>query len=92
MTLQWTAIPPQYRNGIIRGYTLILVPTNRNNGTLTISLQAELLSYTVERLMPDTEYNISIFAYTDVGGGPEATVLVSLLPEGNCKVTRYHAY
>ncbi|CAI9569388.1 unnamed protein product, partial [Staurois parvus] len=55
---------------------------NANGDTATenvqygINIEAEQLSYTVEKLAPFTDYTISVSAFTTVGEGPPTDIVI----------------
>lgn len=82
IVLQWTAIPLQHRNGLLTGYVVTTVPSNGRDQPQELILEPNLASFELTGLTPDTQYNISISAFTEAGRGPTAEAQVMLNPRG----------
>lgn len=80
--LEWTAIPPEHQNGIIIGYVVTVVPSVGNTEPRELNLTSNLVIYEVMDLIPNTQYSVTIAAYTEEGPGPVSTTQVMLLPRG----------
>ena len=83
--LRWTAIAPEHRNGILLGYVVTVVQGSSagdqdEGGSQELEVEPNLVSLVVEGLVPDTQYNVTISAWTAVGCGPMAHAYV--LPRG----------
>lgn len=81
MTLTWTHPLPPDRNGVIRHYSIFVIPTQpwlEANKYMTMSA---MLSYTISDLHPHSRYTFSVAAVT-VGPGPNATLSLRTEQEG----------
>jgi len=67
IALYWEAPPREKQNGVIRGYTVVILAVN-TDGTLTFNTTH--LMTTVEDLLPFRNYVYRIAAYTLAGLGP----------------------
>lgn len=83
IVLQWTAIPPEHRNGLLTGYVVTTVPSNGQSQPREENVEPNLVSFEVAGLTPNTQYNVSISAFTNAGRGPAARAQVTLFPRGN---------
>lgn len=87
MQLSWEEVPIASQNGIIGGYTLIVASLGTSSGNIADTdvamLEANIFSYEVTGLIPDTLYNISLAAHTSAGVGPMTSIQISVLPRGN---------
>ena len=69
----WERPPPNQRNGIITGYSIICTPSASGqpvNVTVTDVGMSDTLNATVGMFTPATQYNCAITASTSAGPGP----------------------
>lgn len=66
--LEWSPVPPEYANGKVLGYKVII---SGGNGTLgknrTITTTRKF--YNIEKLTPSTNYSFQVLAFTTKGDG-----------------------
>lgn len=77
--LRWETVPEQDRNGIIIGYTIKVLETETQNAVTRTSTSTNI---EVNGLQPFTAYNCSVAAYTTVGTGPSAYLIVTTCEDG----------
>lgn len=78
--------PVRDRNGLIRGYKLFVQPAAGGDEVLYNITSNTTTEFIVEDLEPDTEYVVSILAYT-IGDGPRSIHLtVRTNTEDICKL------
>lgn len=82
VNLTWTAVPSEHRNGVLRGYTVTVVPSQGAGEALEANVTSNQESLQLDNLVPNTLYNFSIAAFTSIGRGPSSTTQVHLLPRG----------
>jgi hypothetical protein len=82
IVLRWVEIPIEQRNGLLSGYVVIWAPSDGSRSEQELTLRPDLVSYELTRLPADTQYNISILAFTVAGRGPSAQAQVTLPPHG----------
>jgi len=69
LLVYWLDVPPEHRNGIIRGYRLAY--TSASNGTGTV-MTTRTYSKVLTQLQKATEYTIEVWAFNDAGDGVPA--------------------
>ena len=87
LTVEWS--PPLTPNGVILNYQVSYVGLESVNPVpdsfetvKTLNLSGTTYIVDVASLSPHSLYNISVKAFTSVGGGEESTVTVRTLEEG----------
>ncbi len=70
--VMWKEVPAIDRNGILITYEVLFEPTPAEGQDVGASVLENTtdLSLTVDRLAENVLYNVSVRAYTAVGGGP----------------------
>lgn len=83
--MTWDEVLPIDRNGIITEYEVLYEPLETFGGLLSpLSMNTTNLVVDFMGLVPFTNYNISIRAYTSVGPGPYSEPIANrTLEEGN---------
>ena len=66
-------MPPEHRNGIIRGYRVAY--TSAGNGTKTVVTRRDY-SEVLTHLQKATEHTIEVWAFTDAGDGVAASYTI----------------
>ena len=73
----WEPPPPDQRNGIITGYSIVCMPTEGgqpvNSVVVTDDGMSGILNATVGMFTAATQYNCAITASTSAGPGPAET-------------------
>ena len=72
--LSWTPVQEDKQNGVISGYTVLVVGDDSTSGQQEISVDKDATSAEISNLNPFIEYTFSISAKTKAGSGPAATV------------------
>lgn len=73
--IRWDPVPPDHRNGIIKGYKIIYKivddddDSDESTTTKTLLLPADAKDITMESLVPSANYDIELLAYTSTGNG-----------------------
>lgn len=70
LLVYWLDVPPEHRNGIIRGYRIAY--RSSSNGTATV-ITRRAYSEVLTQLQKATEYTIQVWAFTDAGDGVSAS-------------------
>uniref|UniRef100_A0A8C5DCC1 Leukemia inhibitory factor receptor-like n=1 Tax=Gouania willdenowi TaxID=441366 RepID=A0A8C5DCC1_GOUWI len=79
VNLSWTEIPIRHQRGFLTHYKLCsFVNPNKSN---CFNVSSSVTNYSLENLLPETKYNISLARVTAMGEGPKATVIVNTKPE-----------
>ena len=74
--VQWNLLPLIDQNGIIVHYSITLVPTTITANQSIVVVSTSNLKITIEKLVPHTNYNVTVVAFTRVGGGPPSIAVV----------------
>lgn len=67
--MSWNTLPPESRNGIISGYTVLITNLDDPEGVVD-SYYVESLNLTINDLSPYTTYGLLLQAHNSVGSGP----------------------
>lgn len=79
LLVEWGAIPPQFKNGIIRGFQVHF----QHNGTKEVRVRGPLLYWVIlDDLKKFTVYHIRVFAFTNEGYGPENNITAVTAQDG----------
>ena len=79
LLVEWGAIPPQFKNGIIRGFEVHV----QYNGTVKITVRGPRLYWVIlDGLKKFTVYHIRVFAFTNEGYGPENNITAVTAQDG----------
>ncbi len=71
LLVEWGPVPPQFRNGIIRGFQVKF----QTNGTVEVRERGPLLNWVIlDGLKKFTIYSIQVRAFTSEGYGPENNI------------------
>ncbi|KAL9958573.1 hypothetical protein ACROYT_G035603 [Oculina patagonica] len=71
LLVEWGPVPPQFRNGIIRGFQVQF----QTNGTVEVRERGPLLNWVIlDGLKKFTIYSIQVRAFTSEGYGPENNI------------------
>ena len=85
--VSWSEVPAIDRNGIITQYEIVYDPLETFGGKINITsciVNATSSQFTLRNLEENVVYNISIRAYTAVGGGVFSSVIsLRTLEDGN---------
>ena len=73
LLVYWLDVPPEHRNGIIRGYRIAY--RSARNGTTTV-ITRRVYSEVLTQLQKATEYTIEVWAFTDAGDGISASYTI----------------
>ncbi|XP_070688329.1 interleukin-12 receptor subunit beta-1 [Pempheris klunzingeri] len=74
--LSWKVIPLVHQRGFLTHYILCRVKiSSQGEPKECQNISASLLKYRLENLTPGAKYNVSLAAVTQVGDGPQATVI-----------------
>ena len=74
ISLAWRQLPPEDRNGVIRGFIVRLssVPSGESREITTV-----YTNITVTSLTPYTVYECVIAAFTAIGSGPPSSIVLA---------------
>ena len=69
MFIQWSPPPVSGRNGVMKGYKVII---KSENGAYTnlVNANGDDVFTTIDQLIPDTLYIVDVCAFTTAGVGP----------------------
>ena len=81
VTLQW--MPPETPNGVITQYSI-----QHNESNIT-NFGNSVLIGTIERLSPDTKYDVQLRAHTVVGAGPSTSLTFLTCKFLNIRIYRF---
>ncbi|XP_028300677.1 interleukin-27 receptor subunit alpha isoform X2 [Gouania willdenowi] len=82
VNLSWTEIPIRHQRGFLTHYKLCSVRnSSQDEVTECFNVSSSVTNYSLENLLPETKYNISLARVTAMGEGPKATVIVNTKPE-----------
>ena len=79
--LHWGPVPPQFKNGIIRGFK-IEHQENQPNATLQVRERFLVNWALLGELKKFTEYYVRVRAFTSLGYGPENNITVLTSQDG----------
>lgn len=66
LLVYWLDVPPEHRNGVIRGYRLTY--WSASNGTSSV-ITKRMYSEVLTQLQKATEYRVKVWAYNNAGDG-----------------------
>lgn len=79
LLVEWGAIPPRFKNGIIRGFQVHF----QYNGTVEVRMREPRLYWVIlDGLKKFTVYHIRVFAFTNEGYGPESNITAVTAQDG----------
>ena len=81
LLLRWGPVPPQFKNGIIRGFK-VEYQENQTNATVEVQERGLVNWALLSELKKFTAYSVRVRAFTSVGYGPENSVTVITSPDG----------
>lgn len=79
--LYWDPVPPQFENGIIRGFN-VGYQENKPNSELAIRERFLVNWVLLDGLKKFTEYSVRVSAFTSIGYGPENNITVLTPQDG----------
>ena len=79
--LYWDPVPPQFENGIIRGFN-VGYQENKPNSELIIRERFLVNWILLDGLKKFTEYSVRVSAFTSIGYGPENNITVLTPQDG----------
>ena len=89
--LYWDPVPPQFENGIIKGFK-VEYQEDRPNSELAI-IERFLVNWVLlDGVKKFTEYSVRVSAFTSIGYGPENNITVLTPQDGmavRCTVFRF---
>lgn len=81
LTVTWSEIPEEGRNGIIQGYKINYYKNKTKSVPTEISVASNVFRYTIKNLEYD-DYFVSVAAHTRIGFGPNTTIIRKVPMEG----------
>ena len=79
--LYWDPVPPQFENGIIRGFN-VGYQENKPNTELAVRERFLVNWVLLDGLKKFTEYSVRVSAFTSIGYGPENNISVLTPQDG----------
>ena len=74
MTISWDEVPCSGQNGPITGYLLYYTKTTFSD---TVNITGENnRQYNLTKLIPNTNYTVTVIAYNDGGTGPTSSEVI----------------
>ncbi len=89
--LTWEPIEPQYRHGIILGYSITYVSAMDSEAVVLRNEGSSNVTAELKGLHNYTDYNITLAGYNSKGDGASEMIIVRTEEQGTGKVVSFHS-